>query len=184
MTNLSHRTGIPIGKIVKPHGLRGEMYVHLPASLNFKDLPKFAVLGLKDKSGERTVFEVKTARPHKDGFLLVLNGVDTIEKAEIYRGHLVDAMPTQFVAAEQKKTDQNFYLFEVLGYTVLDTSGRTVGAIKEFDTSGPQDKAVLTAHGNDFLVPFVKAIIVSRDDIAKQLIMDLPEGLAELNLEV
>lgn len=180
---------IVIGTVGKPHGLKGEIYVHLMASVDYLALPKFSQLYIGSE-----VFEVASKRPHKQGFLVFLKGIDIIEKAEPLKGKPVTLQRQQFMnsASEVRqpsaetstaaaKDEKDFYLFEVLGYQVLDLDQLLLGTIQSFETTDLQDRAVLAIENDTYTVPFVKKLIVARNDQEKTLVMALPQGLRELN---
>jgi 16S rRNA processing protein RimM len=164
---------IPIGSVANTHGLRGELYVHLLTTLDFKDLPALKILRVGD-----TDYDVLASRAHKGGFLARLQGVDTIEKAQDLRGSRVSIATAAFPKSK------DFFLFEVLHYTVLDEAGNSCGVITGFETDGLQDRAILKDENLEYRIPFLQRLIKSRDDGSKTLVMQLAEGLRELNVEV
>ena len=64
--------------------------------------------------------------------------------------------------------------------TVLDTSGCRVGIVAEVVGGVSQDRLRVAASGAEFDVPFVADIVIAVDLAKKRLVVDLPEGLADL----
>ena len=116
-------------------------------------------------------------------------GIDTIEQAEKLAGRevlvpLAERTPLEADAA---------YISDLIGCTVYDRD-RPLGTVAsvEFPTtpdgSRRLDEAapllVLTSlTGDEILIPFARAYLVSLDSAAKSIRMSLPEGLAEINLQ-
>jgi 16S rRNA processing protein RimM len=113
-----------------------------------------------------TTFGVESASVHKGQLILKLVGIDSIEAAEGLRGYWV------MVPIEQAKKlpRGSYYLYQLAGLDVYDTSGEYVGKIDEIITSAANDVYVVHGPGatdptGELLVPAIKAI-VKRVDVA------------------
>ncbi|HKP51747.1 MAG TPA: ribosome maturation factor RimM [Chloroflexia bacterium] len=124
-----------------------------------------------------TTFGVESASVHKGQLILKLSGVDSIEAAEGLRGYWV------MVPIEQAKKlpRGSYYLYQLAGLDVYDTSGEYVGKIDEIITSAANDVYVVRGPGvtdltGELLVPAIKAV-VKRVDVAggKMVIAPLAE---------
>ena len=87
--------------------------------------------------------------------------------------------------------DDSDYIADLLECAVFDR-GRLIGQVVSVDFPTTPDGArrlaeaaplltVLTADGDEILIPYVQAFLDSRDVESKRLDMTLPEGLLELN---
>ncbi len=170
---------VSVGYVRHTHGLKGEIFIRLrdpgaPWLSRIGDDP----LQLRDREGRIQPLQVRSARPHKDGFLAHPAGIERIEEAEPLVGHEV-LIPEAWLVA---KTGEAPFLFELLGFSVTDEEGAVRGKVVAFTNTGHQDLAeVLPADGGvRFYVPFVRALIVGIDYDKKEIRMKLPEGIDDL----
>jgi 16S rRNA processing protein RimM len=72
-----------------------------------------------------------------------------------------------------------YFQSDLVGCEVVDrSSGERLGVVAEFlETGGPG----LLDLGGDFLIPFARSICVEIDPAAKRIVVDLPEGLQQIN---
>ena len=106
-------------------------------------------------------------------------GVDTMTDAEKLRGYEVAVPDTERVELEPGE----FFLSDMVGCRLSDRVGAVIGTVTGFFENGPQ--AVLEveadASGEPIMIPFVKAFFPEIDLAAKTAIVELPDGLVELN---
>lgn len=78
---------IELGVIAKPHGIRGEIRVHVfnPESTLLQELAEIFLIG--DEDEEPALVEVESARPGPKALLMRLAGVSTREDVEALRGY-------------------------------------------------------------------------------------------------
>lgn len=123
---------------------------------------------------------------HKGGVVLHFAGIDSISSAETLSGYYV-AIPRQ---ERVPLAEGEVYISDLLGCTVIDVSPTasthpartTVGTIEDVDrTAGPVPLLVVQGATGEILIPFAKSYLRRIDLEARQLEMDLPEGLADLN---
>ena len=88
---------IELGVIAKPHGVRGEIRVHVfnPESTLLQELAEVFLIGEEDE--EPSLVEVESSRHGPKALLMRLAGVDSREAAEALRGYKLcvprDALP-------------------------------------------------------------------------------------------
>ena len=118
--------------------------------------------------------EVENTWMHGDHLILKFKGVDTISDAEKLAGAEV-AIPF-----EQRATLGEDEVFEsdLIGCEVIDASGRSLGVVTDFEETGGTP---LLRVGEDLLIPFAKSICTKIDPEHRQITVDLPEGLLDLN---
>ncbi|MGZ3723365.1 MAG: ribosome maturation factor RimM [Bdellovibrionales bacterium] len=166
-----------MGWVKQAHGIRGELFVQLYARKAdwLSDLNNIFLLAPKETSLKS--WEVEVCRPHKDGLILKVKGVndrnlsETMKRTGVY-------IPEETLVADE---DDGIYLKRVLDFEVIDPAGVILGKITGFATNGMQDLLrVQTPKGHEALIPFVEAFIVNIDFDKHQVKMDLPQGLIDL----
>ncbi len=166
-----------IGRIIKPHGIRGEVCVDF-----YADSP--SILGdtirLKQKPGGETSYAVLAARYHHDRLLLSLEGVPDRDSAESLRGAEI------FISRARlpKLDDGEIYLADLPGFTViLQETGEKLGSITDVDlSSGQEIWQITTREGKDILFPAVPEFVTELDPESKTARIDPPPGLLEIYL--
>ena len=111
----------------------------------------------------------------KGGFTARLDGIITKEDADAARN-----VP---LYAERSKmpplADDEYYYAELIGMTVLDTGGITLGTVKNVMDHGAGDllEIAVPGHSETALLPFTKALVPTVDKAAGRIIADPPDGL-------
>lgn len=118
--------------------------------------------------------EVERAWMHGDELILKFVGVDTISDAEKLAGAEV-AIPFEQRAA---LGEDEYYESDLVGCEVVDSAGRALGVVTEFEETGG---APLLHVGKDLLIPFAKSICTQIEPGNKRILVNLPEGLLDLN---
>lgn len=119
--------------------------------------------------------EVERTWFHDRELIFKFRGVDTICAAEPLREAEV-----RLPIAERRPAEPGEYFHsDLIGCELIDArSGESLGLVTGFDESGGVG---LLATGGGLLVPFARSICVSIDVTARRIVVDLPEGLKELN---
>jgi 16S rRNA processing protein RimM len=122
--------------------------------------------------------EVENTWMHGDHLILKFKGVDTISDAEKLAGAEV-AIPFEQRAA---LAEEEFYQSDLIGCEVSDASGRSLGIVEDFqETGGAPLLTVKTPDGRELLIPFANSICTKIDLDRKQITVNPPEGLLDLN---
>jgi 16S rRNA processing protein RimM len=186
---------IVLAHLLRPQGRKGEVLAEL-----FTDFPerfhsqKRVFLAAPDFAGEES-----DARPaevaafwlplgkNEGRVVLRFAGIDTISDAEVIAGKDV-IVPRE----ERLPLDaESVYISELVGCTVYDGS-KPVGVVTDVQFAMTADGgrrlddaapllAVTSPEGDEILIPFAKAFLVSVNTEAKRIDMTLPEGLVEVN---
>jgi 16S rRNA processing protein RimM len=165
-----------VGRIVKPHGIRGEVVVDVRTDSPEDRFGPGMVLGVQRQGARRpedlTLVEV---RPHSGRLLARIDGVDTRESAEELRGALLTVRAD---ALEAIGDPNEFYDFQLEGLRVVHTAGYDIGVLHEVvHTPGGELLVVHTDTGRELLVPFVSEIVPEVNLEAGRVVVDPPEGL-------
>jgi 16S rRNA processing protein RimM len=122
--------------------------------------------------------EVENTWMHGDHLILKFKGVDTISDAEKLAGAEVSIPFEQRAALSADEVYQS----DLIGCEVVDASGRPLGTVEDFqETGGAPLLTVKTASGRELLIPFANSICTKIDLEHKQITVNLPDGLLDLN---
>jgi 16S rRNA processing protein RimM len=130
------------------------------------------------KNGERRQVKIQELWPHKSWLVLKFEGVDTITDAEALKG-----AELQVPRAERAELEQGWiYLSDLVGCTVFD-GDREIGPIEDVQFgAGEAPLLVVKSAGKlPYEIPFAEAYLLKVDVERKQVRMQLPEGLLEVN---
>lgn len=141
-----------VGKLRRPHGVRGEMLMEV-----FTDFPERLAPGKKVYIGEaRQPHLLRSRRRHGEHLLVAFEGLDTPEQVGVLRTELV------FVRSDEipPLPAGDYYHHQLIGLQVCDDTGKPIGKIVEILEGGVHD--VLVAQNESWgevLIPFVDGVI-------------------------
>lgn len=168
---------VTLARVVKTQGRHGEVAAEVHS-----DIPDRFTEGMKlsslDRQDARRELEVESFWPHKGLLVLKFAGVDSISQAE----GLVGA-ELQVPRAERAELEQGWnYVSELVGCVVFDRD-REIGKIEDVQFGAGEAPLLVVAaeSGKKFDVPFAEAYLESVDIAKKQVRMNLPEGMLEVN---
>jgi 16S rRNA processing protein RimM len=140
------------GKIVGTHGVRGELRVD-PWCDSAEFLKQFRTLYLK--KGE-VPLKVVSSRVHKTQLLLALEGIDTIEKADTYRGKIL-----YLNRDEAKIPEGRYFMADLIGLAVYDADTFVYyGELTQILRTGANDVYQITSQGKkNYLIPAIAPIV-------------------------
>lgn len=123
-----------------------------------------------------TTYELESVWYHGDQPIFKFKGVDTIGQA----GKLAGAEVTIPEAERFPIAGDEYYLSDLVGCQLVDDgSGRQMGVVTGWqETGGP---IVLEIDSGRILVPFVKVILRKIDPAGREIRVELPAGLEDLN---
>jgi 16S rRNA processing protein RimM len=167
-----------VGKIKEAHGLKGDIYVLIFSgdSSWLKTLKEFAIAPT-EKDSKKT-FEIEKAKVFKNGFILKPKGINDRNESEKLKGQMF-FVPSDLL---KSKEGERIFLAEILNFEVYNFD-QLIGPIVGFSSNGPQDLLVIKFQDHEVEIPFVEAFIRDLDFDSKKLLMELPEGLLELDSE-
>jgi 16S rRNA processing protein RimM len=168
---------LAVGRIVRPHGVRGELVVEVRTDDPGERLAAGAVLATEPATaGPLTVART---RWHSGRLLVTFERVADRNAAEELRGTLllVDAADL-----EDPRDPDEFRDHQLIGLIVIAPDGEDVGTVADVLHYG-QDLLVVAGSGKragaEIMVPFVSAIVTDVDLAAGVLRIDPPAGLLD-----
>ena len=123
-------------------------------------------------------FQVESVREHSRAWVFKFRGVDTISAAELLTGAEVRIPFAERVSLEEGE----HYLSDLIGCEVRDRrTGDLVGHVTGWQDAGGSGLLEVGNGKEPLLVPFARNICVDIDTVAKRIVVELPEGLKDLN---
>jgi 16S rRNA processing protein RimM len=163
------------GYISSAHHLRGEVFVKIFGDPEL--IKKHGEL-LLIRETEKKRLNVKSLRPHKEGFIVALDGVNDRIEAEKLIGFKLMLKESDLVAAPGEKP----YLNEVLGFSVFESKqmDQSLGEIVKFSSNGAQILAIVKSAEHEFIFPFVEGVIHAIDYEKRRVLLNQIEGLMDI----
>ncbi|MCL7457133.1 ribosome maturation factor RimM [Micromonospora echinofusca] len=180
-----------VGRIGKPHGIRGEVTVEVrtdepearfaPGKV-LRTEPGAAPPPAASERGEafRVPAElvVESARWHQGRMLVAFEGILDRDVAEALRGTLIGVDSGEVGAPEDP---EEFHDHQLVGLAVVNPDGDRLGEVARIEHAPSSDLLVLRRpEGGTALIPFVKAIVPEVDLAGGRVVVDPPAGLLDL----
>src|SRR4030043_1104331 len=138
----------PIGRVVKPHGVKGKV----KAKYFGEDLHLFSLyreIFIEGEKGRPEPYEIIEAIPQPPRLILRLKGIEKIEKAESLIGKEIlikrEALP--------KLEAGEYYWGDILGMRVETQEGKRIGNLKEIFPTGTHDVYVIGGKRRKIFLP-------------------------------
>ncbi len=179
MTGSNWDDMIAVGRIVRPHGRKGQVVVLSDTDFG-EDRFKAGERVWRLAGGAAESLVIRDSRPFDGRWVVGFEGVDSIDEAETLRDFELR------VPAETRRVlgPQQYYVHELAGCRVETVDGRVVGHVDrvELGTGTPLLVVVRGAGAtSEVLVPLAETICRRVDVPARLIVIDPPPGLLELN---
>ncbi|HTY61300.1 MAG TPA: ribosome maturation factor RimM [Acidobacteriota bacterium] len=168
---------ITIARIARTRGNRGEVLADL-----YTDFPdRFSQLRevwlVSNEGTQRKQMILEETWKHKGRIVLKFAGVDSISDAEPFAGFWVE------IPAEQAMPlpEGSYFDHDLVGCAVEDLSGNRIGIVSEVLHFAGESQLVVKNQNRESLVPAVEKICVKISIKEKQIVIDPPEGLLDLD---
>lgn len=172
---------IEIGVVQKLHGLNGEMTATITDTVfdDVKHCPYF----IFEVDGIFVPFFITSYRFRSDtSILLKIDGVETQEAAQTFCGLTIYFDRKCFTKKEAEEYDAvEEEEDSFIGYTVIDQTAGELGSIVDINDQTANVLFIIERNGEEIMVPAADDLVVSIDDDAKEIIMNLPIGLLNLD---
>jgi 16S rRNA processing protein RimM len=171
---MSYKTGILLGRIIKVKDNEGAVTIRLEKSFTDK-IPEMKSIFLEIE-GKPVPFIISRSVTHGEGILkLKFKGYDTIEKIHEFNGCRV------FLNSGEGQTESSRFA-DIIGFKVASDDNSFKGTIKDlFENPGQWLLNVEEENGETILIPLHEDLIIKVDKRKRLIIMNLPEGLTEIN---
>ncbi len=145
------------------------------------DVPDRFRVGLKlfalGSDNSRRELRIEEFWPHKGDLVLKFAGIDSISDAEALVG-----CELQVPRSERARLESGWnYVSDLVGCAVFN-AGREIGKIEDVQFgTGEAPLLIVVAGGKRYEIPYAEAYLQSADLECKQIQMQLPDGMLELN---
>jgi 16S rRNA processing protein RimM len=192
---------ITLARVVKTQGRHGEVAVEIHSDVPDRfavGMKLFALLLKRSAQGwqriaesepvmevDRVEVQIDDLWPHKGLLILKFRGVDSISDAEALVGSELQIPHSDRAELERGWT----YVSDLIGCAVLD-HGCEIGRIEDVRFGAGEAPLLIVASagkGGEFMeydVPFAEAYLDSVNIARKEVRMNLPEGMLEVNAPV
>jgi 16S rRNA processing protein RimM len=172
-----------VGRVVRPHGVRGEVVVEVHTDSPDERFVPGAVVGTEPaEAGPLRITEVRRHHGRTGGgrarLLVHFDGYADRDGAETLRGVYLTVDSESLPPLEDP---DEFHDHQLVGLTAVSPDGAVLGHVVRVEHAPASDLLVLARPGGrEALVPFVKAIVPEVDLAAGRVVLTPPEGLLDL----
>ncbi len=165
-----------LGRVTKKYSFKGEVIIKLDTdepeiyqNLNAvfidlgKDLLPFFIEKISFQRGSELRVRFEDVNTEQDA--------DAILKKEVYLP--LDLLP--------KLSGDKFYFHEIIGFSLLDVNYGAIGTIESINDSTAQALFIVSDGEGEILVPMVKDFVKKIDRKKREVLVETPEGLIEMN---
>jgi len=168
------RNLFPIGRVVKPHGVKGKMKVEYFGD----DLHRFfsyRKIFIENEKNGLEPYEILEVIPQSPRLILRLKGIEKIEEIEPLIGKKIlierEALP--------ELEEGEYYWADLLGMKVETLEGKGIGKVKEIFSTGAHDVYVVEGKRGEIFLPAIAEVIQSINLKKKVMKVVRMEGLWE-----
>lgn len=168
---------LAVGRVVRPHGLRGELVIEVRTDEPDERFAVGSLLGVRAADGAPGTVTVRAVRQHGGRLVVRFEGVADRVAADALRG----AVLTVDSAALPAPADPDeFHDHQLIGLAVALRDGTPVGTVADV-LHGPAGELLVVARDGkgDTLVPFVRDIVPTVDLAGARILLTPPEGLLD-----
>lgn len=165
---------VTVGRILRPHGVRGELKVEVLSDVPDRFAPGSRLL-LVRQGGAPVERTVESIRALQGGFGVVrLAGVGDRDAAEALRDAWLEVPRSAVPAAAEGE----YYQYELIGCRCTD-GGEELGTVVDVIEDGGGLLLVVEGAGRRLPIPFVRGFLRQVDVAGRTIALELPPGLVE-----
>lgn len=177
MTGPERPRYLAVGRLRKPHGLKGEFAIFpltAEPELVFAPGRRLVRMGL-DGAVLGEPIEVERSRGYHREWLVKFRGVEARDDTDNWRGQFLGAPAEELTPPAEGEV----YLHELEGFAVRGEDGTAYGLVSGLIELPAGVALEVQGPRREFLLPFIKQFVreVRRDD--RVLVVVLPEGLLD-----
>ncbi len=162
-----------LGKVIKPHGLKGDVSVYLDVDFpdSYKDLESVFL----KKEGRLVPFFIANMLINGPKAVVRFEDVNSVEVAERLM-KLELFLPLTYLPS---LPEGKFYFHDLVGCSVLEDE-KILGKVTGIYDLGHNNLLAIISKGKEILIPLTDAILLEVDTTSKVIEVSLPKGLLDL----
>ena len=165
-----------IGRLRKPHGLKGEFTVFPLTSTPQVVFTAGSKLMRVDIGGEPLgELEIESARPYHREWLIKFRGIADRPTLDSFRGAFLAADAGVLTEPEGDEV----YLHELDGFSVRDEAGNPLGLVTNLFELASGLMLEVQGPKWEFLLPYKKEFVVGVERGERRLVVRVPDGLLD-----
>jgi 16S rRNA processing protein RimM len=166
-----------LGRVLRPHGVRGELRLQITTAYPERIVPGKIVFVGPDPENAETVrqFTVTRARQHQKYLILQLETINDREAADLLRQQYVMLTQEDAVPLEEGE----YYLYQLIGVNVYTDENEHLGTITEVIETGANDVYVVHGPRGEVLLPAIDECVLELDLDANKMTVHLMDGLID-----
>jgi 16S rRNA processing protein RimM len=169
----------PIGRVIKPHGVKGKIKVQYFGE-DVNRFPPYGEVFIEESTGRMRAHEILEAIPQPPHLILRLKGIEKREEVELLIGK--EILIRRETLPDLKEGE--YYWMDILGMVVETPEGKRIGEVKEIFPTGAHDIYVVEGKRGEILLPATEEVIQSIDREKGVIKVVRMEGLWEEEDEV
>jgi 16S rRNA processing protein RimM len=166
---------VPVGKIIRTHGLRGAVKI-LPYGETLAQLEpgdRLCLCSFLD-SGQSELIVLQARRQAKC-CIVQFTELRDIDAAEKVVGQEV-FVPEEFL---QTTSEGEYYHYQLIGLRVETSGGEEIGTLRGIIETGSNDVYVVNLGNREILIPAIAEVILDVDLQKGKMVIEPPEGLLD-----
>lgn len=166
-----------LGYIHKAYGIKGELVIRVHLELSEDIIKTWESIFIEVNGILVPFFVVQIDKKSDIDLQIKLEDIDDEKQAKIYQGATVFIDKKDYQEAEEKEA-----FFEWIGYKVRDVEGLLIGTFTDLLEYPAQNMLkIITDENEEIIIPAIEDWIVSEDTENKEVVINLPDGLIDLN---
>lgn len=170
-----------IGKFQKTHALKGELNAILNISEEFVREQNALIV---EMDGLLVPFYAMSIRPKgSTSYLVKLDGINNENEAKVFVNKNIYALKSELAPFLELEEEDMMNEEDLVNYSIVDVSNnKLIGKIESVDSTTDNLLFIVNSEAGDTIyIPAVEEFINEIDDDDKIILMQIPEGLLDLN---
>jgi len=163
---------VSMGTILKPRGLKGELWMTIFNTVD-SALRIGMTIWVASENGEFSIQIIESFKITEKKSWIKFEGCRNREDADNLRGLNFSISRSDFAPLDGNE----FYFVDIIGSTVLDEGRKVIGSVIDMMSLPAQNIVVVKTNKGEVLIPYVGAHILLFDDKENNLIVKNVEGL-------
>ncbi len=169
----------PIGRVVKPHGVKGKMKVEYFGD-DLRRFFSYREIFIQNETRGLEPYEILEVVTQPRRLILRLRGIEKIEETEPLIGKEIFVKKEALPELEEGE----YYWADLLGMEVETQEGKRIGKVKEIIPTGANDVYVVEGKRGEIFLPAIEGVIQSINLKERVMKVVRMEGLWENEDEI